>query len=649
MSFIPKFVSYSRPRRALNPEPEPEEVFLDVQNLPGFDTARFEGKLEQPIGGRIFGLVGSTFLLLGLVLLGRAGYLTVLEGSEFRAYAENNHLRSVIITSQRGIIYDRNLKQLATNLPGFRVSVESLPGVSSLPEHDIKDLAAALHRDSAELAHTILTEGKDRELYLDLVYDWQTANRLQARFKNQPRIKVESTTIRSYTDDVALSPVIGYVSKISKEDIEEDVSFSEWTQRGRAGIELQYDNILRGQPGKRLVEIDSHGRPLSEGMVQAEQNGQSLVLSISSALIDRMYDVISRYVDERGFSGGAAVMLDVHTGEVLGLTSYPSYDANALSHGAPANVIQEIFNNPNHPLLNRAISGLYPPASTAKPFVAVAALSERIISPTRKIVTNGHLVLPNPYDASRPTVLDDWRDQGTVDMYQAIAMSSNVYFWTLGGGFGDVQGLGLSRIRKYFTAFGLGSLTGIDLPGEEQGIVPSEEWKAQQYPRDPTWRIGDTYNMSIGQGGTLATPIQMASAVLGIARNGELLQPHLALGTLTEQDKISYFNNQKIIRDNIAPANAFQVVHEAMRKTVVEGTAQALSVVSVPFAGKSGTGQFNLKGRVHSWFIGFAPYNKPDYALVVLLENGSEKNLIGAPAAASEIMQWFVKHKDEVL
>lgn len=605
---------------------------LDIRNLPGFDTSRFEGRLEHPIGQGVFLGMGVVFLSIALILVGRAGYLSLVRGQAFAAIATNNHLRHTTIVPERGVIYDRNMKPLAFNVPGFRVSVNFKKSDVREASPIIAELAAALERDPQELAEYIEKHKKTGDLFIDVIYDWPKASQLITRFKDEEKILVSPTTIRSYMPGPAFAHVLGYVNRVTKEDIERDESIIEWGQTGRAGIELAYDEVLRGNLGVKILEMNSQGDILSEGIYREGDHGKNIVLSIASGLQEVMYESIKQTVQERGFEGGSAVALDAKTGDVVGMVSYPGFDSNVMSRGAPQEEVMAILNDPQHALSNRAISGLYPPASMVKPFLAMAAIQEGTISADTNIVTNGRLVIPNPYNPDNPAILHDWKNHGVVNIIRAIAVSSNVYFWSIGGGYKDIPGLGPTRIHDYLSRFGIGQKTGVDLPHEVEGSMPDENWKRQHSPDDPDWRVGDTYNISIGQGGMLVTPIQMARAVLGIAHGGDIIKPHIVMGRLEMQ------------REDVVGSAALDVARRGMRAAVEEGTAMGVKWLPIEVAAKTGTAQFSHPGRTHSWFMGFLPQDEPELVLVVNMENSSEKNLVGATFVASNILHWYTEH-----
>lgn len=308
------------------------------------------------------------------------------------------------------------------------------------------------------------------------------------------------------------------------------------------------------------------------------------------------------------------------------MTTYPEYNQHILSDGGDSATINGYFKDESRPFLNRMIDGLYTPGSIVKPFLALAALKEGVITPNKVIYTTGSLKIPNPYNPNQPTIFKDNADHGAVDMKKAIGVSSNVYFYQIAGGFGDQAGLGINNIEKYMGLFGIGQKTGIST-AEMTGTVPSIAWKAKAFPGD-SWRIGDTYNTSIGQYGFQVTPMQMLRAVAGIGSRGTLVTPTLTKGDVRPTETLPF------------SADQYDAVYEGMRMVVTEGTAQSLNNPDVHVAAKTGTAQIKNNTRVNSWAIGFFPYENPRYAFTVLMENGPLMES-GAANAFKPVVQLF--------
>ncbi len=444
---------------------------------------------------------------------------------------------------------------------------------------------------------------------------------------------------RHYASSTGLAHVLGYISYPNEEELSTGDYFpTEYL--GRAGVERSFNDLLRGQVGVQIEEVDVRGELTSDYLLATPEDGKDLTLSIDRSVQSQLYKLIKQTAEERGFTGGAGVIINAQTGELLALTSYPEYDSNFISGGAEPETLQRYFNDQRKPFLDRALVGLYTPGSIVKPIMALGALTEKIITPEKEIVSTGALKLPNPFVPGEFSVFKDWKAHGATDMRRAIAVSSDVYFYQIGGGFEDQPGLGIDRIDKYAQLFGLGSATGLEVLKEESGNIPTREWKAATFPDDPTWRIGNTYHTVIGQYGFQVTPIQMARAVAGIA-TGKLLTPQI-LASSTPKVAVD-------ITKTISPQD-FKVVREGMRLSVIEGTAAALSIPAVAVAGKTGTAELGTtKKEVNSWVVGYFPYEAPRYAFAVVMEKGSSLNLIGSSSVMRQLLDWLTIYAPEYL
>ena len=356
------------------------------------------------------------------------------------------------------------------------------------------------------------------------------------------------------------------------------------------------------------------------------ENGATLDLAIDARAERALFRAIARLTEQVPFSGGAGVLMDVESGEVHALVSYPSYDSNVLSSAAPMTTISSYLEDPRLPHVNRAVSGLYAPGSIVKIVVAAGALSDKIITPDTVIVSTGSISVPNPYDPERPTVFLDWKPLGPLDVRGAIALSSDVYFYTVGGGFGTQKGLGIERLAYWYQTFGFDEETGIELPNERAGFIPTPAWKEATY--DDIWRVGNTYHTAIGQYAMQITPIAAVRAVAGIANGGKLVRPTLR--------KDAPLSGESIPVDDTALA----IVREGMRQGVTEGTVTGLNVPFASIAAKTGTAQVGAKNEyLNSWVIGFFPYEHPRYAFAIVMERGPAGNLLGGVYAARQAFE----------
>ena len=441
--------------------------------------------------------------------------------------------------------------------------------------------------------------------------------------------------IRAYTDRLGLGQVLGYVSYPKKD---QRGYFFRTDYLGRSGVELAFDNKLKGTNGSKVVEVDALSHTVSEHEINLPASGQALHLSIDAELSEAMYQIIASSSEKAGFRSGAAAIMDVKTGELLALTSFPSYDPEIMADGDDIATIESYNQDDRLPFLNKIIGGAYTPGSIVKPFVAYAALEEGIISPSKVIVSNGSLIVPNPYNPANPSRFNDWRAHGVMTMREAIAFSSNVYFYTIGGGYADQPGLGITKLAANYRRFGMGDLTGINLAQEQAGVVPDPAWKQETFNDD--WRLGDTYFTSIGQFGFLTTPIQMLRAYAALANGGTLLTPHVEKGVAAEGEDINL--NLEHLR----------IIHEGMRKAVNMdgGTVRGMDRKDVAVAAKSGTAEVGAgNAYVNSWSAGFWPYEEPRFAYILMMDHAPRSNALGAGRIMGDIMQWMSINRPDYL
>ena len=537
-----------------NREIEPDEIFLDSSNLPEFDRHQFEGRLERPIGKRVYYLVMGAFLCIGILYMGRIGLLQIVRGETLARISENNHLQHNVVFAERGVLYDRTGAELAWN------------------------------------------EGSD------------------------------SFPLRKYQDMRGLAHVLGYVSYPQKDT---SGNYYRTELSGKDGAELLFNERLAGENGLKIEEVDALQNVQSESIVRPPKQGENVTLSIDARLQNALYGFIAQRAGDSGFVGGAGVMMDVKTGEIVALASYPEYDPQVLTDGSQKEHIASYVADSRKPFLNRIVAGLYAPGSIVKPFVALGALTEGIISPEKEILSTGALRVPNPYRPGEYSVFRDWKAHGYVDMRHALAVSSDVYFYEVGGGFENQKGLGIEKLNYYNRLFGFGGKTGIAFEGEPVGVIPTPAWKEEHFNGDP-WRVGDTYNTAIGQYGFQVTPIQVVRAIAAIGNGGTLVTPSLERGVVLPHTTLS-----------LVPEH-LRVVQEGMRMSVQEGTAAGLSNTHVAIAAKTGTAELGARKQfVNSWTTGFFPYENPRYAFAVIMERGPVSNLVGATSVMRQFIDWM--------
>lgn len=437
---------------------------------------------------------------------------------------------------------------------------------------------------------------------------------------------------RTYISTPGFSHILGYVSYPKK-----DSSGIFWQEEyiGKDGLERQYQSKLQGVAGERVIAVNAHQEVEAENVTIAPTHGENIKLTIDAGVQAKLYERIRALALDYGYVAGAGVIMDVNTGELLALVSYPEYDNNVLTNPKTKEDKGQIavdLLDKRQKFLNRAVGGLFTPGSTVKPFIALAALMENIITPEKQILSTGALVIKNKYGGP-DTVFKDWKVHGWVDMRKALAVSSDEYFYQIGGGYMDQLGLGIDRINIYTNMFGFGTTTGVDLPGEKYGTVPSQEWKKKVFGED--WLVGNTYHTAIGQYGFQLTPLELARGVAMIANGGTLVTPHVAKGAPTAPKKLEL------------DASDMEIIREGMRQGVTVGIGQALNLQGVKVASKSGTAELGVKKDfINSWISGYFPYENPKYTFVVIMERGSVDNTHGAIFAARETIEWMRDNTD---
>lgn len=454
--------------------------------------------------------------------------------------------------------------------------------------------------------------------------------------RNHVPLAYNENGVRTYARTVGLAHVVGYVSLPKDEDLKRGAYPQEYL--GRDGLELTFNDALAGTHGLRIEETDVKGEVRSSSMLREPVAGENITASIDSRVQSKLYALVASLAVDKGFAGGAGVLMDVETGEILALASYPEYSANVLTQGKERQEISRLLTASNKPFLNRAIEGLYAPGSIVKPFMAVAALEEKVISPETKILSTGALTLPNPFNPSNPSIFKDWKAHGYVNMREALAVSSDVYFYEVGGGFGNQRGLGINLIDQYLTRFGFSKPTGIDLSSEETGLIPTPLWKERTFNGEK-WNIGDTYHTAIGQYGMQVTPLQTVRAIAAIANGGRLVEPHLR----TRGSELPHAGTAL----GFSPTS-LQIVREGMRMAVLLGTAKGLNIEGLNVAAKTGTAELGTaKEKVNSWVIGFFPYKHPRYAFGVVMERGDSHNTIGGVFVMRQLLDWMKVYTPE--
>ncbi|MDD2730895.1 MAG: penicillin-binding protein 2, partial [Candidatus Portnoybacteria bacterium] len=598
---------------------------------------------EVPLTAKIFRVFFGIIAVVLLILLGWTFWLQVFQGQGFGVLAKRNYTRGVLLPAARGIIYDRDNRQLVLNVPSFNLLLtpQDLPKDAAAEEAIIERVAQILAEDKGKI-YALLEQfdiNKAQNILAASGLSHEQVLALEAEQDSLAGFRLEENAIRQYVDSTALAPVLGYLGKLSPKEAESNPDYFLTEKIGKAGLEFVYEKILRGQPGQRLWEIDALGRLQKNSVDIPSSDGQGLVLSLDSELQKKLYDSLAKVVRKK--HGAAAVALDPQTGEVLALVSVPSFDSNAFSQGLSAAQFQELSADPSLPLFNRAVSGQYAPGSTVKPLVAAAALQEKIITPQTTIFDSGEITIVNQYNPNVIYHFPDWKAHGLVNLFSAIAESCDVYFYTIGGGYGSIEGLGIEKMADYFRFFGFGEKTGVDLPDEGVGLVPDEQWKEET--KNESWYIGDTYHVSIGQGDLLVTPLQLAVATGAVANGGKAMRPYLVDKIIDSDKNIIKETKTEIIRENFIAAENLALVRQGMRQAVTAGSARLLNDLPVEAGAKTGTAQLASQSNTNAWATAFAPYDNPQIAIAVLVENAGEGSTVAIPIIRQILQDYFNK------
>ena len=609
-------------------EIEPEEILLD---------RKLAMKLETPLKNNGFLIIFTVSILILGLFWGRAFWLQIKNGDYYTSMSNKNSIRFYHSRPPRGIIYDINHQAITSNTPDFSLLIipADLPARTDELNKWISQLAKIIKKDNSEIENFIksLNKNSTEPALFKSNLDRETLMSLETNSAILPAIFINKETRRDYNGGGYFSHIIGYVGKVTGGDLKTDSYYGALDFIGKDGLEAQYEKELRGSPGKIAVSVNSENTILKTLIAKEAAPGNNLILSIDGDLQKFLTNALNDKIIQTNSTGAAAVVLNVKSGEIIALVSLPSFDFNSQTYG-------EIIKDKNKPLFNRAIGGFYPAGSTIKPFVASAALAENIIDPNFKIDdTLGYIKIENQYDPNIVYTYRDWKAHGFVDMRRAIAVSANVYFYIIGGGYKNIKGLGIDRIKKYLNIFGFGSDLGIDLPGESSGLIPDPAWKKSV--KNEGWFTGDTYNVSIGQGDTIITPLQLASAIGAIANGGTLWRPKLVLKITDNSNNIIREFKPEPIKTNIVDESKLKVVREGLRGAVTEGSAYLLNDLPIKVAGKTGTAQVtNTFRKTNAWFTGFAPYDNPEIALAIIVEGAGEGSTAAVPVA-KEVFYWY--------
>jgi len=581
-------------------------------------------------------------LLLMVVLSSQLVNLQLLKGKSSLANAEGNRVKERIIRAPRGIIYDSKGVPLVKNIPNYDLAItpSDLPLDQAKKEEVIRKTAeiAQVSYDEIRSKITVDNEHSPTPILVLKNLDKEKSLLLESKIIDLPGVHLDVNPIREYLDGGLLSQTMGYVGRISAEELEKNDGYIGTDYIGKSGLEKEYENILRGTPGVERIEVNATGVNEKTLGTTDPIPGQNIRLSIDFELQKKLAAEMQVQMSKAKINNAAAVAINPQNGQVLAMVSLPTYDNNLFAKGISEVDYSKLLNNADKPLLSRTTAGEYPSGSTIKPFVASAALEEGNITENTTVNSTGGIKIG---DFTFP----DWKSggHGVTNVLKAIAESVNTFFYAIGGGYGDIKGLGPEKIKAYLDKFGFDAYTNIDLGGEAKGSIPDPDWKLRTF--NEPWYLGDTYHMAIGQGDVLVTPLQMANATTVIANGGTLYQPTLVASILDGNGNVVEDKKPTVTRSNFLKDSTVDVVRRGMRQTVTAGSGRLLNTLAKPVAAKTGTAQYGPnESKQHAWFITYGPTDNPTIAMSILLEGAGGGDVYAAPVA-NEVYKWYFANR----
>jgi len=567
---------------------------------------------------RRFIAMGLAILVVFTTLGARLYDLQITNGGHYRSLSEQNRVLRIPVTAERGNITDRNGYVLARNLPGFAVTVLPIDLPRARQALLASQLGAIVGRDPEELSK-IIDQQRIRNPYEPVKVSAKPVSRdialvLSERPELFPSVRVDAQSIRSYNDAVLYSPVMGYVGAITEDELN-DLKAQGYLPTdiiGRTGLELQYEDYLRGQYGWREIERDASQREIKTLAYSPPTVGNTVALTIDDRLQKLLETELKKGVDEDRFTQAVGVAINPQNGEILAMVSIPGYDNNWFVQGITPEQMAQLNGDDRHPLVNKAVGDIYPPGSTFKMVTGLSALTAGTATRNTTVNVSSTVMTVSGFN------FYDWRAHGTLDFLNAFAHSSDIYFYTLAGGgpmAPNVAGAGPVNIAKYARMLGFGQRTGIDLPGEARGIMPDPAWKLATL--DEEWTIGNTYHEAIGQGFVAVTPLQLLNAYASVANGGTVFTPHLLKEVRDAQGNVvGTYKPPVDPRKLEMKAEDLRLIRESARRVVTIGHAY-MPNLKLPIAGKTGTAEFGAStgkdgaGRnrlgFHNWFVSFVP------------------------------------------
>jgi penicillin-binding protein 2 len=613
-----------------------------------------EGFSERTVNYNFFYLTLALGLIF-LVIVFRLFYLQILNGHYYNNFADQNRLRQQVILAPRGIIKDRYANILAKNTASFNLVAVPF----DLPKSDLvgylNELSKIVKFDVTTAQNKIRTAGPNSldPLLIAQNISEQESILFDTQSSHFVGFSLQKIPVREYDFPEAYFHLLGYAGFINAQEFKnlKPEGYNSLDFIGKSGIEQNYEKYLKGENGYSQIEVDARGNLLAKLGTKEPQGGYTLNLNIDKALQEEIYKVVKRILPKGKV---AVVAMKPATGEVFSLLSLPGLDGSRFAKGLTQEEYQTILTDKKLPLFNRVIQGTYPPSSTVKPMVALMALEEGVITEQTEYKDNGVLVIPNQYNSNINYNFYGWKRDGlgVVDVKLAIAKSSDIFFYIVAGGYPktNLPGLGIDKLSAYYRKFGLGEITGIDLPGEKAGLVPDVKWKAEYFKSDPIlskWYLGDTYHVGIGQGDLLTTPLQVLLWTATIANRGVGMQPQVLKSIIDEErNKVIFEQSPKVKISKFVDYKNIKIVQEGMRETVLSGSGRLLNTLSISSAGKTGTSQFDGSDpkKTHAWFTAYAPYEDPQIAITVLVEAGGEGSSVSVPIV-KEVLDWWSKNR----
>ena len=582
------------------------------------------------------------FLALFIILM--LIYLQIFQGDYFLSLSEKNRIRVKRIAPLRGTIYDSNMNIIATNKPAFSLYLnrKDIKENGNSVDEVINTMSQFIKIDKDNI-YKILKKYRKYPNFLPIKIlsnlNFQYLSKIETFSFFIPGVFVDFDPIRYYPFKEINAHILGYVLEADKNDIEQYNSLFPGDYVGKIGIEKSFNKFLIGKNGKKIIEVDAKGKELKTLSQQNPVNGNNLVLTIRNDLQKKATQLL------KGKSG-TIICINPQNGKILCLVSSPSYDPNIFARGINSKEWKSLIENNKHPLTNKAISGQYPPGSTFKVITAIAGLTSNAITPYETIYCSGVYQVGD-------TKYRCWKKfgHGAINIINAIKESCDVYFYHLG------MLTGIDNIYKTGFLFGLGQNTGIKIPGEKTGILPSRKWKKKVF--HTVWYPGETPPIAIGQGYTLTTPLQVLMVYATIANNGTLYRPQLVNKITDTQGNILKKFKPVVIRKLPVKKSIFKIIQTGLKKVVneIHGTAYSSRIEGFEFSGKTGTAQVKKLGehrekdinkipyneRDHAWFVAYAPSDHPTFAIVVLLEHAGHGGHAAAPLAKEMIKYYFKK------